>query len=115
MNYEKEKYDRTTSKVLNNGTLAGYLIKANGEYVFQYDRAYFLNTSLPSISLALPKKKNIYKSKNLFPFFYGLLAEGENKSIQCRVLKIDEKDHFKRLLKTASSETIGAITIHEIH
>jgi len=29
------------------------------------------------------------------------------------VLKIDENDHFSRLLKTAGENTIGAITVQE--
>ena len=101
------------AKIFNNGILAGYLSKVDGEYFFIYDREYFQNTTLPPISLTLPKSKTEYKSKILFPFFFGLLAEGENKKIQCRTLKIDEKDHFNRLMKTANSETIGAITVHE--
>jgi serine/threonine-protein kinase HipA len=50
----------------------------------------------------------------LFPFFYGLLAEGENKDMQCRILKIDENDSFTRLLKTASEDTIGGVIVKEI-
>jgi len=39
------------------------------------------------------------------------LSEGENRKLQCRVLKIDENDHFGLLLKTASEETIGAVRV----
>lgn len=101
------------ARVFNNETLAGYLSKDNGEYFFTYDKEYVRNPDAPSISLTLPKSESTYKSNTLFPFFFGLLAEGENKKIQCRVLKIDENDHFTRLVKTAHSETIGAITVHE--
>lgn len=101
------------ARVFNNGVLAGYLSKVKGEYLFTYDKEYVQNSDEPPISLTLPKTEVTYKSKTLFPFFFGLLAEGENKKIQCRVLKIDENDHFTRLVKTANSETIGAITVHE--
>jgi serine/threonine-protein kinase HipA len=47
----------------------------------------------------------------LFAFFQGLLAEGINKDIQCRLLKIDENDDFLRLLQTAGNDTIGAVTV----
>jgi HipA-like protein len=47
-------------------------------------------------------------------FFSGLLSEGINKDIQCRLLKIDESDDFTRLIKTAGEDTIGAITVKEI-
>jgi hypothetical protein len=43
-----------------------------------------------------------------------LLAEGENKLLQCRLLKIDEYDHFTRLLRTCATETIGGITVKEV-
>ncbi len=49
-----------------------------------------------------------------FPFSTGMLAEGINKDIQCRLLKIDEKDDFTRLLKTAGDDGIGAIAVKEI-
>ncbi len=100
--------------VFVNNVKAGTIeLSDDGTYVFQYDDAYFINQSMPSISLTLPKTQMKYESGVLFPFFYGLLAEGVNKDIQCRLLKIDEEDDFTRLLKTAGSDTIGAITIRE--
>jgi serine/threonine-protein kinase HipA len=98
--------------VYNNGLLAGSIEKAlNGEYSFQYEDAYFQNNQLPPVSLTLPKTQKEYKSEKLFPFFYGLLSEGVNKDIQCRLYKIDEQDSFTRLLLTAGNDTIGAITV----
>lgn len=102
--------------VYYNGILAGYLEKRGPEdYRFVYENNYWLNGSLPSISLTLPKTRQEYKSTVLFSFFSGLLAEGINKDIQCRILKIDEDDDFTRLLKTAGEDTIGAITVKEIN
>ncbi|MBS4043355.1 MAG: HipA N-terminal domain-containing protein [Chitinophagaceae bacterium] len=101
--------------VYNNEILAGILEKtSSGSYSFTYDDQYLQNSAYPSISLTLPKSEKSFSATNLFPFFYGLLAEGVNKTIQCGLLKIDEKDDFTRLLKTATNETIGAITIKEI-
>ena len=101
--------------VYNNGILAGYLEKdISGNYIFIYDDGYFSNNQNPPISLTLPKTQNEYRSDKLFPFFYGLLAEGINKDIQCRLLKIDEQDDFTRLLQTAGDDTIGAITIKPV-
>ena len=62
----------------------------------------------------MPKQAAPFRSTALFPFFFGLLAEGENKAIQCRLLRIDENDHFTRLLRTCTTETIGGITVREI-
>jgi len=95
--------------------LAGFLEKRGAaDYHFIYDDAYWANISLPAISLTLPKTQQAYQGPTLFSFFAGLLAEGINKDIQCRLLKIDEQDDFTRLLKTAGEDTIGPITIKEI-
>jgi HipA-like protein len=98
--------------VYNNGVLAGFLQKEkNGAFLFTYEDSYFTNADYPSISLTLPKNRKEHSSENLFPFFYGLLSEGINKDIQCRLYKIDENDDFTRLLLTAGNDTIGAITV----
>jgi serine/threonine-protein kinase HipA len=97
--------------VYYNDILAGYITKENGKYYFTYTDEYIASAQSPSISLTLPKIKRSFVSNNLFPFFFGLLAEGDNKKLQCKTLKIDEKDHFTRLLKTAGRDTIGGITI----
>lgn len=103
------------AEVYNNDSLAGLLEKTEqGEYVFTYNQHYLNDNEKSAISLTLPKKKEAYRSPKLFPFFYGLLSEGVNKQTQCRLLKIDEKDHFSLLLKTANSDTIGAVTIKEL-
>src|SRR5271156_6360672 len=93
--------------VFTNSVKAGAIERSDdGMYVFQYDDAYFMNQNMPPISLTLPKTQIKYESAVLFPFFYGLLAEGVNKDIQCRLWKIDEEDDFTRLLKTAGLDTI---------
>ncbi len=102
-----------TAAVHFNGLLAGYLIQSNVGYLFLYDQQY-LQSDKPSISFSLPKSQQKFQSDTLFPFFSGLLAEGANKEIQCKAWRIDENDDFGRLLKTATSDTIGAITVREI-
>lgn len=100
--------------VYYNDLLAGTLAESeDGSYLFHYDDAYFQNTQLPAISVTLPKSKQQHRSDILFPFFFNLLSEGMNRSLQSRALKIDENDHFGMLLKTAAHETIGAITVRE--
>jgi serine/threonine-protein kinase HipA len=101
------------AEVYYNDLLSGILMKEDGKYFFQYDEKYLSDENNPAISLTLPKQKEVFESDFLFPFFFGLLAEGENKEIQCRLLKIDENDHFTRLLKTAGIDTIGGITVRE--
>jgi HipA-like protein len=100
--------------VCYNDSLAGSLVKENGKYYFQYSDDYLADDNKPAICLSLPKRKEAFISDNLFPFFFGLLAEGDNKELQCRTLKIDENDNFTRLLKTAGKDTIGGVTVREI-
>ena len=98
--------------VYNNGILAGILEKQlDGTYSFEYDEVYLQNDKNPSISLTLSRSIIKHQSEKLFAFFYGLLSEGVNKNIQCRLLKIDENDHFGRLLLTAQKDNIGSITV----
>jgi len=98
--------------VYNNGILAGFIEKDdNGRFLFTYENDYFNNQEYPPISLTLPKTQQVYHSAKMFSFFYGLLSEGINKDIQCRLYKIDENDDFTRLLLTARNDTIGAITV----
>lgn len=98
-----------------NMELAGILARDDsGEYVFTYDKNYLENKANPPISLSLPKREDEYRSQILFPFFSGLLSEGINKEIQCRLLKMDEDDDFTRLLLTTGEDTIGAITIKKL-
>lgn len=96
-----------------NGKIAGTIEKKDDGYYFTYDERYFADPRAPAISLTIPKTDQQYYSSKLFPFFFGLLAEGIHKDLQCRLLSIDENDHYTRLLKTAHSETIGAITVEE--
>lgn len=98
--------------VYNNGILAGTIEKDNtGKYIFRYEDHYFNAQQAPHISLTLPKTQQEYTANELFPFFQGLLSEGINKDIQCRLYQIDEEDDFTRLLLTSREDTIGAITV----
>lgn len=94
-----------------NQTKVGQISEDNGLFQFKYDDYYLSRNDARAISLTLPLRKEAYTSKVLFPFFCGLLAEGVNKEMQCRLLKIDENDLFGLLLQTAHSDTIGAVTV----
>ncbi|HCY75812.1 MAG TPA: phosphatidylinositol kinase [Ignavibacteriales bacterium] len=108
------KTQEKRAEVYFNGTLVGFLLKTDNKYFFEYNKDYLRNQANPPISLTLPKREDPYVSDKLFPFFYGLLSEGDNKELQCRLLSIDENDHFTRLIKTAELDTIGGITVREI-
>jgi HipA-like protein len=101
------------AEVLSNGRRVGLLSREGSKYVFHYDDEY-LQSNEPAISLSLPKTRQTYIANYLFPFFAGLLSEGTNKSLQTRQLHLDEADDFSRLLLTAHTQTIGAITVREV-
>lgn len=103
------------ANVYCRGILAGVLSQSpTGAFQFRYDDEYLSSPKFPPISLSFPKKETPFESPVLFPFFFGLLSEGDEKAIQCRLLRIDEDDHFTRLLKTCETETIGGVTVKEI-
>jgi len=95
------------------GRLSGRIEEAPDGYRFIYDTGYLASPGTRPISLTLPKRPEPYTSEVLFPFFFGLLAEGILKDTQRRKLMLDENDHFGRLLKTAHSDTVGAVTVAE--
>lgn len=96
-----------------DGKTAGRIEETPNGYRFTYAADYLATSGTRAISLTLPKRPESYLSKVLFPYFFGMLAEGILKETQCRKLKLDENDHFGRLLKTAHSDAIGAITVVE--
>ena len=103
------------AEVYYNGISAGRLTEEDrNRYTFIYDDDYFKDPAMPPVSLTLPKIRQEHRSSCLFPFFYNMLAEGVNRTLQSRQLRIDENDAFGLLLATAGSNTIGAITIKPI-
>lgn len=94
------------------GRDAGILAKfRDGTYEFRYTDRYRRDAETRSIAFTLPKSRAVHRSNVLFPFFFGLLAEGAQKRLQCRGLKIDENDHFTRLAETCRQGVIGAVYV----
>ena len=88
---------------------AGYLWETNEGYLFQYDKE-FLKKKIP-ISISLPPREESYQSRELFPFFRGLLPEGWYLEIVSARQKVDQEDFFGMLLATTGGDTIGAVTV----
>ena len=102
------------AQVLHNGRRAGVLEQTpEGGYRFAYDPGYLADPTARAVSLTLPLRRKPFESAVLFPFFTGLLAEGNLKEMQCRLYKIDPDDDFTRLLKTTRDDVIGAVTLEE--
>ena len=103
------------AEVYRNGILSGILTEENrGNYLFRYDDTYLNDSNKSAISLTLPKTQQEYHSEHMFPFFSNMIAEGANLAIQTRYLKIDERDVLSLLGATASTDTIGAVTVKMI-
>ena len=100
--------------ILDDGIMAGTLTYDDEKYIFTYQDTFLNDKNTTPISLTLPKQKEPFVLDFLHPFFSGLLAEGSLKELQCKKLRIDETDEFKRLIHTAKDDTIGSITIGDI-
>jgi HipA-like protein len=98
-------------RVSSNGVHAGDIEETDAGFRFTYDPTYLADPKAPAISLTLPKRQAPFESVHLFPFFFGLLAEGSAKDLQCRLLKLDEGDHFGRLLATLGGDAIGSVAV----
>jgi len=103
------------AKIFSNNILAGILTENNdGSFTFGYDENYFRSNNYSSISLTLPKTQQEYHSNTLFPFFFNLLSEGLNRSVQSRLHKIDEEDDFGLLMAVTENDVIGAVTFEKV-
>ena len=100
------------AQVFYSDELAGYLRETSDGYTFQYDPE-FLKKNIP-ISMSLPPRLEPYQSKELFPFFKGLLPEGWYLDIVSKTQKVDAKDPFGVLISTATADTAGTVTIRKM-
>lgn len=82
-------------------------------YTFRYLDAYFANPSKVPIAFTLPKTQQEYTSSHLFPFFSGLLPEGELRKYYCKNGKIEDKDDYGLLLY-ANAGTAGGLDFMEV-
>lgn len=92
---------------------AGLLTKKTGGYEFVYDGDYLAEPQAAPISLSMPLRREPFASKELFPFFEGLLPEGWLLDLTCAVAKIDKDDRFSLLLKTGE-DPVGAVSVRPV-
>ncbi len=92
---------------------AGLLTRKKDGFEFAYDLAYASDPEAPPISLSLPLRQAPYESKELFPFFDGLLPEGWLLDIICAIIKVDPTDKFRLLLHTGE-DPVGAVSVRPI-
>jgi serine/threonine-protein kinase HipA len=97
------------ARVYYRDRLAGTLTeRREGGYRFVYDPAYLEDG--PPIALTLPLRAAPFDSRELFPFFAGLVPEGWYLRIVAPTIKVDETDTFGLLMNTCE-DCIGAVSI----
>ncbi|HVA65813.1 MAG TPA: HipA N-terminal domain-containing protein [Elusimicrobiota bacterium] len=102
--------DENSAEVFYGQKLAGMLTKTAGGFEFAYDAAYLSDKESSPISLSMPLRSEKYESKELFPFFDGLLPEGWLLDMICSTVKLDPHDKFRLLLHTGG-DPIGAVSV----
>lgn len=103
------------AKVLFKNEEAGILTQYDdASFSFRYHDQWVADITKQSISVTLPKTKQEFHSKFLFPFFYHMLPEGANKQVACKLNRIDPNDYFSLLVTTAKEDSIGAVRVIKI-
>ena len=104
---------KTKALVYVRESLAGLLEKSENGYRFSYFEEYLSSSGARPVSLTMPLTKRPYESKELFPFFVGLIPEGWLLDLTGRILKIDPENSFDILL-AMGGDCIGAVTIKPV-
>jgi serine/threonine-protein kinase HipA len=104
---------RRQAEVLFHGEAAGRLQEVSGGFRFSYHPEW-VRGSGPAVSASLPVRVAPYESLQLFPFFQGLLSEGELRRVQMRRARLDESDAFGLLLATCREDAAGAVTVRPV-
>lgn len=99
-----------TAYVYVRNVFAGILCETDEGYTFSYDMDYLRRLDASHVSLTLPLRSEPYFSKNLFPFFDGLIPEGWLLKVVSDNWKISSRDRFGILL-VACKDAIGNVSI----
>lgn len=104
-----------SAQIFYRETLAGMLTETDdGEYTFQYEKAYVKNHPAQFITFSMPVSAQIYRDKRLFPFFEGLIPEGWLLDIASKNWKINPGDRMGLLLACCKN-CIGAVSVIPIN
>lgn len=90
---------------------AGIITENNdGEYLFQYDKQFINEHPNSFITFSMPVGYVVYKNKQLFPFFEGLIPEGWLLDIASENWKMNPNDRMGLLLACCQN-CIGAVSV----
>lgn len=101
------------AEVVLHGEPVGLLEDVDGEVRFTY-LADIVRRGGRALSASLPLRFEPFRSDRLFPFFEGLLAEGELRRIQARQARLSEDDSLGLLLATCREDAPGAVTLRPL-
>ena len=82
-------------------------------YIFRYDREYVVSGG-EQVCVAMPLRMEEYRSEILFPYFFNMLSEGDNRALQSSLWHTDPEDDFGILLATGQYDTPGAVTVRPV-
>lgn len=102
-----------TAKVLLRDEWVGILGEEDREYVFSYRPNYIGREGAEPVSLTLPLQEAPFRSKELFPFFDGLIPEGWLLNIAEKSWKVNARDRMGLLL-VCCKDPIGAVSIEPL-
>ena len=89
--------------------LAAILMQGRVAYCLRYLPAYLKATTQPAVAVTLPKRNRTLRSTSFFPYFFGLLPEGEGARVQCARFNLAEDDYLARLVATSQNGILGDV------
>lgn len=96
--------------VYKKDRLAGVIWEDDEGYSFQYDKDYLEKPQYGEVSRTLPLRNEVYNSREMIPFFDGLIPEGWMLQIAIENWKLNPRDRMSLLL-TLCKDCIGDISI----
>lgn len=96
--------------VYKKDKLAGKIWEDERGFSFQYEKEYVLNPIYRSISKTLPLRNEVFFSREILPFFDGLIPEGWLLQIAVDNWKLNPRDRMGLLLSLCK-DCIGDVSI----
>lgn len=98
--------------IFKKDRLAGELIEDEKGYIFKYFEEYIQSPNPQGVSKTLPIRKEPYFSKQLFPFFDGLIPEGWLLQIAIETQNLNPRNRMDLLLALCR-DCIGDVSIQK--
>ena len=106
-------YEMVPQPIYYKNLLAGVLTEGDDGYEFHYFPEYLTLNEAKPVSLTMPLREEVYRSKVLFPFFDGLIPEGWLLDVALRNTDISMLDRMSLLL-LCCKDCIGAVSVESV-